>query len=188
MRIRCLSCRVFIFKKIERMVETFRGTMFADIFHLKSVPDIVAGFALTIVGGVIGYFTDMINANSNAFAAIALLVFADFAAGVGKAIFTKTFETRKALKVVWYFGAYSVLLAVMLSIEKGFQYASWMAEAVMLPILTFQVISFLKNLSIIGLLPKGVLLKILENIDNYKDELIPKPGELEPQPIEQQNG
>ena len=63
------------------MVDTFRGTMFADIFHLKSVPDIVAGFALTIVGGVIGYFTDMINANSNAFAAIALLVFADFAAG-----------------------------------------------------------------------------------------------------------
>jgi phage-related holin len=180
--------KFFIFKTLQRMLDTFKGTLFADIFHLKSVPDIVVGFMLSVVGGVIGYFTDMINANSNAFAAIALLVFADFGAGVGKAIYTKTFETRKALKVVWYFGSYSVLLAVMLSIEKGFSYASWMAEAVMLPILTFQIISFLKNLSIIGILPKGVLLKILENIDNYKDELIPKPGDLEPQPIEQQHG
>lgn len=167
------------------MVETFRGTMIADIFHLKSVPDIFMGFALTVLGGVIGYFTDMINQNSNAFAAIALLVFADFAAGVGKAITTRTFETRKALKVVWYFGAYSVLLAVMLSIEKGFSYASWMAEAVMLPILTFQIMSFLKNLSIIGILPKGLLLKILESIDNYKDNMIPNPGDIEPQPIDQ---
>ena len=184
MRIRC---KLFIFKKIEQMIDTFRGTLFADIFHLKSIPDILVGFLLSLVGGVIGYFTDMINVNSNAFAAIALLVFADFAAGVGKAISTRTFETKKALKVVWYFGAYSSLLAVMLSIEKGFQYASWMAEAVMLPILTFQIISFLKNLSIIGILPKGVLLKILENIDNYKDELIPKPGDIDPQqPIEPQ--
>jgi phage-related holin len=181
-------CKLFILKNISRMVDTFKGTIFADIFHLKSVPDILVGFILSLVGGVIGYFTDMINENSNAFAAIAILVFADFAAGIGKAIFTKTFETRKALKVVWYFSAYSVLLAVMLSIEKGFSYASWMAEAVMLPILTFQIISFLKNLSIIGLLPKGVLLKILENIDNYKDEMIPKPGDLDPQPIEQEHG
>lgn len=180
--------KLFIFKNTERMVGAFRGSMFADIFHLKSVPDIVVGFSISIVGGVIGYFTDMINENSNAFAAIALLVFADFGAGVGKAIYTNTFETRKALKVVWYFGSYSVLLAVMLSIEKGFSYASWMAEAVMLPILTFQVISFLKNLSIIGILPKGLLLKILENIDNYKDQIIPKSGELDSQPIEQLNG
>lgn len=177
--------KFFIIQKLDLMVKFFEGTMFADIFHLKSVPDVLLGFLLSIVGGIIGYFTDMINVNSNAFAAITLLVFADFAAGIAKAISTNTFETRKALKVVWYFGSYSVLLAVMLSIEKGFQYASWMAEAVMLPILTFQIISFLKNLSIIGILPKGLLLKILENIDNYKDNMIPKPGDIEPQPIEQ---
>ena len=176
---------LFITKKSERMVKFFEGTIISDVFHLKSVPDMFLGFILSIIGGIIGYFIDMVNVNSNAFAAIALLVFADFGAGVAKAISTNTFETRKALKVVWYFGAYSVLLAVMLSIEKGFQYASWMAEAVMLPILTFQVISFLKNLSIIDILPKGLLLKILENIDNYKDNMIPKPGDIEPQQIEQ---
>ena len=84
-----------------------------------------------------------------------------------------------------YFFAYSFLLAVMLSIEKGFSYASWMAEAVMLPIITFQIISALKNASIVGLIPQGVLLKILENIDNYKENLTPKQDDIEPsQPAE----
>ncbi|HMT68797.1 MAG TPA: phage holin family protein [Saprospiraceae bacterium] len=142
-----------------------------DIFHLKNSDSVFIRLILSIIGAIIGYFTNMINENSNAFVAIGLVVFADFGAGIFKAIYTNTFEIKKALKVVWYFGAYSVLLAIMLSIEKGFQYASWISEAVMLPIIIFQIISMLKNLSIIGIIPKGVLLKILENIDNYKDNV-----------------
>lgn len=143
----------------------------SDLFHLKNTDSIIVGIIFSIFGAIIGYFTNMINENSNAFIAIAFVVFADFCAGVSKAIYTNTFEIKKALKVVWYFGAYSTLLAAMLSIEKGFQYASWISEAVMLPIIIFQTISMLKNLSIIGIIPKGVLLKILENIDNYKDNV-----------------
>lgn len=148
-----------------------RNTIY-DIFHIKSIPDVILNGILTIIGGIIGYFTNIINVNSDAFFAIALVVGIDFVFGVMKAFKNNCFETRKALKVVWYFFAYSFLLAVMLSIEKGFSYASWMAEAVMLPIITFQIISALKNASIVGLIPQGVLLKILENIDNYKEKII----------------
>lgn len=143
----------------------------ADILHVRSFPDIILNTILTILGGFIGYFTNIIDANSDAFFAIALVVGLDFVFGVMKAFKTNSFETRRALKVIWYFTAYSLILAVMLSIEKGFAFASWMAEAVMLPIITFQMISALKNASIVGLIPRGVFLKILENIDNYKDNI-----------------
>lgn len=146
-------------------------TVFADIFHVRSIPEIVLNGILATIGGFVGYFTNIVDANSDAFFAIGLVVGLDFVFGVLKAFKTNTFETRRALKVIWYFTAYSLILAVMLSIEKGFSFASWMAEAVMLPIITFQMISALKNASIVGVVPRGVLLKILENIDNYKDNI-----------------
>lgn len=154
-------------------------TVMADIFHVRNTTDIIMNALLTFVGGFIGYFIDIVNVNSDAFFSIALVVGVDFIFGILKSFKTNTFETRRALKVVWYFSSYSLLLALMLSIEKGFSYASWMAEAVMLPIITFQIISALKNASIVGVIPQGVLLKILENIDNYKDSVVEKVVEEE---------
>lgn len=143
----------------------------ADMFHLKNADSVFMGIILSIIGAIIGYFTNMLNENSNAFVAIAMVVFADFFSGVLKAIVNNNFMTRKALKVIYYLFTYWVVLAVTLSIEKGFTYSSWMSEAIMLPIIVFQMISFLKNLSLIGIIPKGLLLKILENIDDYKNDM-----------------
>ena len=80
-----------------------------DILHMRSIPDVILNGVLTIIGGFIGYFTDIINVNSDAFFAIALVVGIDFIFGVMKAFKKNNFETRKALKVVWYFFAYSFL-------------------------------------------------------------------------------
>ena len=83
-----------------------------------------------------------------------------------------SWETQKALKGVYYIVGYSAIVAVVLSIQKGFPAAGFLDEAVVLPILIFQLISILKNASILKFIPQGLLLQLLENIDNYKDNAV----------------
>jgi phage-related holin len=67
-----------------------------------------------------------------------------------------------------------LILATVLSIEKGYPSAFWLSEAIIMPILVFQVISILKNAGLLGILPKGLLTEMLEKIDKYKTDNITK--------------
>jgi len=140
-----------------------------DIFHLKNSDSVFIGLILSIIGAILGYFTNLITDNGYAFAAVAAVVGLDFIFGVINAVKNNNFQTGKALKVVEYLFTYWLILAVTLSIELGFQGTQWMSEAIMIPILVFTLVSRKKNASLFGVLPKGLLLKILENIDSYKN-------------------
>ena len=147
----------------------YRPSLFLDIFHIKNNFAISVNLFLTLFGFIVGYFTDIFTNNAHAFMAVSIVVFVDFFFGVLKGIKTNTFELAKASKVILYFIVYNLVLAMALSIEKGFSYAYWVAEAVMIPILIFQIISALKSLSLAGYLPKGVITNIINNIDSYKN-------------------
>jgi toxin secretion/phage lysis holin len=103
------------------------------------------------------------------FLSIFLVVFTDMIFGIAKALKVGNFETKKAFKGLWMITAFELLLAVLLLIEKGFPFASWISEAVLLPIIVFEIISILKNMSILGLINNTVLSKILKNVDKYKE-------------------
>lgn len=150
---------------------------FMSALHIRTYPDIVFNLFLTIMGAIVGYFSVLVIDNQDAFVAILGVVFLDWVFGMAKAARTKlpngksSFEIKKAVRVVYYIATYCSLLAVMLTIEKGFSFASWLSEAIMLPIIVFQIISILKNASHLNMIPNLVLLQILENIDNYKDQI-----------------
>ncbi|MBP6567169.1 MAG: phage holin family protein [Saprospiraceae bacterium] len=150
---------------------------FLSALHIRTYPDIVFNLFLTITGAMIGYLSILVMDNQDAFIAILGVVLLDWVFGMAKAVVTKlpngksSFEIKKAMRFVYYIATYWSLLAVMLTIERGFSFASWLSEAIMLPIIVFQMISVLKNASHLNLIPKGVLLQILENIDNYKDQI-----------------
>ncbi len=116
-----------------------------------------------------GYFNIIVTDNVNLFMCVWVVVVGDWLFGTALAIQNKKWETRKALKIVYYLVGYWLILFIVLAMEKAHPAAFFMSEAVVLPILLFQVISMLKNASLVGVLPKGLLLKILQNIDNYKD-------------------
>src|SRR5690606_31572375 len=162
---------------IEAMKQEFKNVLMGikalivDIFHLKSVPDIMVTFFTSVIGGIFGYFNFIVIENENAFKALLFVLFLDWVAGMALAFQQGKFQTRKAMKIVYYVAGYGLVLATVLSIEKGYSYADWMTEAVMLPIISFTVIGSLKKFSILGILPKGVFLKIMENIDNYKENV-----------------
>ena len=103
------------------------------------------------------------------FIAIVAVVLLDALFGISRALINKQFETRKAFKGVFMMVAFTSLLATVLIIEKGYPFASFLSETVLLPIIVFQVISILKNMQLLGLISGTLLDKIIDNIDKHKN-------------------
>jgi hypothetical protein len=70
--------------------------------------------------------------------------------------------------VVYYLPVYYAIITVVILIEKAQPSAFWLSETIIMPILVFQLISMLKNISEAELIKSPLIKKILENIDNYK--------------------
>lgn len=151
--------------------------------HLRTINELIFNSIATFFSLLFGYFNSLFLEKIDLFYTILLVVFADNVLGQIIAIKTPKYnkllkkwgtawETQKALKGVYYLVGYSAIVAVVLSIQKGFPAAGFLDEAVVLPIMMFQLVSILKNASLLKILPQGLFLQILQNIDNYKDNTI----------------
>lgn len=138
-----------------------------SLTNLKSWYDLAFNTVVSVMAFIFTYAKVFVLDSKEVFISITVVVLGDFISGSLANI--KQFETQKALKVVWYFVAYNMLAYVVLTIEQGFPAAFWLSETVLMPILTFQVISILKNLKKLGLIPHNVLTEILDKIDKHKD-------------------
>ena len=108
--------------------------------------------------------------NIDQFLAVSLVVFVDGFFGVWAGIKREGFRTYKALSVLKTFGFWVVMLSIVLSIEKGFEGTSWLSETIMAPFLVFQLISILKNASMIGAVKNELVNQILDKLDKHKGE------------------
>ena len=123
----------------------------------------------TILSFIVSYFTHLVVDNVYQFLSIAVVIFADGFFGIWAGIKREGFKTFKALSVVRTFVFWIILLACVLSIERGFPGTGWLSETIVPPFLLFQVLSILKNASKIGVIHAEVLIKLLDRIDNHKD-------------------
>jgi phage-related holin len=152
-----------------------------SIAHLRSLREGTFNFFVTVFSAILGYFQLTIIENKNLFIAILIVVVGDWIFGTAYAIKRNIWETQKAMKVIYYIFAYSIIVFVVLAIEKAHASAFFLSDAIIMPILLFQTISMLKNASLLGWIPKGALLEVLKKIDNYKaagitkEEIIEEP-------------
>jgi len=123
--------------------------------------------ALAFVGT---YFLNLTSENIDQFLSMGLVVFADGFFGIWAGVKREGFQTRKALSVLRTFGFWTIMLAVILSIEKGFKGTSWLSETIMAPFLVFQLISILKNASMVGIVKNELVTQILDKLDKHKGE------------------
>ena len=121
-------------------------------------------------GALLSEWLQVILDAQHQFLAILFVVLLDAFFGIAKAFKLGNFETKKTFKAIYMLVGFWMLLATVLTIEKGFPFASFLSEAVLLPILLFQLISTLKNMQLVGLINNDVLTKILSNIDKHKEE------------------
>jgi hypothetical protein len=123
--------------------------------------------ALAFIGT---YFMHLTADNIEQFLAVGLVVFADGFFGVWAGIKREGFQTFKALSVLKTFGFWIIMLSVILSIEKGFKGTSWLSETIMAPFLVFQLISILKNASMVGAVKNELVNQILDKLDKHKGD------------------
>jgi phage-related holin len=127
--------------------------------------------SLTTAFAFIGtYFLHLTADNIDQFLSVGLVVFADGFFGIWAGVKREGFQTRKALSVLKTFGFWVVMLAAVLSIEKGFKGTSWLSETIMAPFLVFQLISILKNASMVGVVKNELATQILDKLDNHKGD------------------
>ena len=132
---------------------------------------LISTLTLTTICAFIGsYFMELTADNIEQYLSVALVIFADGFFGVWAGTKKEGFQTFKALKVLKTFGFWVVLLSVILSIEKGFDGTSWLSETIMEALLVFELISILKNASMVGVVHNELLVQILDKLDKHKGE------------------
>ncbi len=124
----------------------------------------------TLLAFIGTYFFNLTAENIEQYLSVAFVIFADGFFGVWAGVKREGFQTCKALKVLRTFGFWVVMLSAILTIEKGFTGTSWLSETIMAPFLVFQLISILKNASMVGIVHNELLTQILDKLDKQKGE------------------
>ena len=127
--------------------------------------------SLTTACAFIGsYFMNLTADNIEQYLSVAFVIFADGFFGVWAGVKREGFKTFKALSVLKTLVFWIVMLSAILTIEKGFTGTSWLSETIMAPFLVFQLISILKNASMVGVVKNELLTQILDKLDKHKGD------------------
>ena len=135
---------------------------------LKSTTAMVIMGISTSCGFISAYLMDLTLGNLEQYLAIIAVMLLDGFFGVIAGIKKEGFKTYKALKVLKNIFAWELILTAILSIELGFTGTGWLSETILVPFITFQLISTLKNASMAGFIQNDLLNEILDRIDKHK--------------------
>lgn len=133
----------------------------------------------TLFGGfTIGMFsafiTDWIFDPAVSYYFLIALILSDHATGMYIAYIGKRFETKKALRVLYTLIAHTALLMFGTNLAKGSEAISWLNEAIFVPVCLVNLLSLIKNMSLLGLISGKLAKYLYNNIDVYKNEYLPK--------------
>ena len=135
----------------------------------KMKTSLLITLSLTTACAFIGsYFMNLTADNIEQYLSVAFVIFTDGFFGVWAGVKREGFRTYKALSVLKTFVFWTVMLSAILTIEKGFTGTSWLSETIMAPFLVFQLISILKNASMVGVVKNELLTQILDKLDKHK--------------------
>lgn len=114
------------------------------------------------------YFLNLSMANFEQYLAVVAVLWLDGVFGVWAGCKREGFRTYKALKVIRNTFVWLTILTVILMVEKGFSGTAWLSEVIIVPFMILQLISALKNASMVGLIKNELLNEILDRIDRHK--------------------
>ena len=136
---------------------------------MKTLPLLAFAFTTT-VSFICSYFYDLTMNNYEQYLSVIAVVLLDGFFGVLSGIKREGFLTFKALKVLRTAVVWIIFTTVLLLVERGFAGTSWLSETILIPFIVFQIISALKNASMIGWIPSPLLNQILDKIDFHKGQ------------------
>ena len=116
------------------------------------------------------YFMELTMTNAEQYLALIAVVFIDGFFGIAAGIKREGFQTRKAVRVLQRAVTWVAFLTVVLMVEKGFAGTNWLSETIIVPFIILQLLSALKNASMVGIIKSADLNKILDKIDLHKGD------------------
>ena len=116
------------------------------------------------------YFMELTMTNAEQFLALIGVVFIDGFFGIAAGVKREGFQTRKAVRVLQRAITWVAFLTVILMVEKGFEGTNWLSETIIVPFIVLQLVSALKNASMVGLIKSADLNKLLDKIDLHKGD------------------
>lgn len=122
----------------------------------------------TICAFISSYFLQLTINNAEQYLALVAIVFVDGIFGIILGSKSEGFKTYKAIKVLKTVVIWILILTLILMIEKGFKGTSWLSETIITPFIVFQLMSILKNASMLGYIKNNTLVDILNSIDKHK--------------------
>ena len=122
----------------------------------------------TLLGFVFSFFMEIALTNAEQYLAVTSVVLLDGFFGIVAGIKREGFKTYRALKILRTLFSWIVILTVLLAVEVGFVGTSWLSETILMPFITFQLTSALKNASMAGFIKNELLNEILDRIDKHK--------------------
>jgi phage-related holin len=127
----------------------------------------VGGFSF---GAVTGFVEDWIFSPSASLFALLALIAADHITGLVVSWKKGAFDTSKALSVFWKLLSHIGLLMFANNLSKGSVFLGWLNEGIFVPIVLVNMLSLIKNLSMLGYIKKDFAQWINKKVDTYKNE------------------
>ena len=135
---------------------------------MMNTPKLIISSLSMSLAFICSYFMELTMQNAEQYLAIATLIFADGFFGICAGIKREGFKTYKAIKIIRTLFFWTIILTVILVIEKSIPGAGWLSETVVMPLVVLQLISALKNASMAGFIKTEVLNDLLDRIDRHK--------------------
>ena len=136
---------------------------------MKTIPLLALTFTTTVTF-ICTYFYNLTLNNFEQYLALIAVVMIDGFFGIIAGCKREGFKTFKAIKVLRTVIVWTMFLTVLLLVKKAFAGTAWLSETIIIPFIVFQLISALKNASLIGWIPSSLLNQILDKIDLHKGE------------------
>lgn len=148
--------------------------------NLKIVPFTISVFGGFTIGSITGFVTDWIFDPAVSYYTLMLLICCDHFTGMWIAWKNNKFETRKATRIFWTLLSHTGLLAFATNLAKGSNAIYWLNEGIFVPLVIVNLISLVKNLSLLGFIKRSFAEMLYRKIDVYKNEYIQKSEQAKP--------
>ncbi len=143
--------------------------IFVSVFELKlKHPELVwaGGFS---IGTFTGMVEDWLFSPAGAFIALMVLIVCDWLTGLVLAIKRQNFKTHKAWMILWTLIGHIALLYFATNLSTGSIALSWLDEGVFTVLATVNLLSLVKNLSLLGIIKKKIAEWFYKNVDKHKN-------------------
>lgn len=116
---------------------------------------------MALIGGVISGLSGYVYSDKTAVYTLAFLLLSDAITGVANAFYHKTFTSARLPRVLGVAVSYFLLLAVSTQAARFNEALTFLPGSLYLGFTTVILVSLIENLGEMGLLPKGLVKKIL---------------------------